>query len=109
MRKIKIAAVAVFASAGLLIPVVNATAAPTGVWTGNAARDFIIRHESGGNPNAVNPASGTTGLYQCMPSVHACAALGDVAGQHAWGDQYMRSRYGSWENARSFWLNNGWW
>lgn len=103
-------AVGVIAAAGVAIPSTMATAAPaTGVWTGNAARDYIINHESSGNPYAVNPASGTTGLYQCMPSVHACPALGDVAGQHAWGEQYMKSRYGTWENARAFSVANGWW
>lgn len=27
----------------------------------------IIKYESGGNPNAVNPSSGAAGLFQIMP------------------------------------------
>lgn len=109
MRKIKMLTVGVFAIGTIMIPSTIATAAPTGVWTGNSARNEIIRRESGGNPYAVNPSSGTTGLYQCMPSVHACPALGDVAGQHQWGSQYMNSRYGSWENALAWHNSHNWW
>lgn len=109
MNKIKMVAIAIFASAGILIPAVSATAAPSGVWTGNSARDFIIRHESGGNPNAVNPSSGARGLYQCNPNFHSCPAVGDVAGQHAWGQKYVNERYGSWQNAYAFWTANHWW
>lgn len=109
MRKIKMMAIAVLAGAGILIPATSSTAAPAGVWTNNAARNTIINHESSGNPYAVNPVSGTTGLYQCNPSVHACPALGDVAGQHAWGEAYMKARYGTWENALAFWNANHWW
>lgn len=112
MNKIKMIAIGVFAAAGIAVPTTVASAAPAvsqSAFTGNAARDFIIRHESGGNPYAVNPSSGTTGLYQCMPSVHSCPALGDVAGQHAWGEHYMSSRYGTWENAQAFWLSHNWW
>lgn len=102
------AAIAVFAGAGVLIPAVSATAAPTGVWTNNSARNEIIRRESSGNPNAVNASSGARGLYQCMPSAHQCPALGDVRGQHAWGEAYVKGRYGSWENALAFHNSNGW-
>lgn len=109
MGKMKMLSIGVMAAATIIIPTVSAHAAPTGVWTSNAARNQIIRNESGGNPNAVNPSSGTTGLYQCMPSVHACPALGDVSGQHAWGQQYMAGRYGTWENALAFWNSNNWW
>lgn len=109
MLKIKIAAIAVMASAGILIPATVSTAAPQGVWTNNAARNAIIRHESSGNPYAVNPVSGTTGLYQCMPSVHACPRLGDVAGQHRWGEAYMKGRYGTWSNALAFWNSHNYW
>lgn len=106
----KIIATVIFAAAAIIVPSTMATAAPTmGVWTGEKARDAIIRIESSGNPYAVNPSSGTTGLYQCMPSVHACPALGDVAGQHAWGESYMEGRYGTWEQALAFHNSNGYW
>lgn len=109
MRKIKMLTVGVFAVGTIMIPSTMATAAPNKVWTGNVARDTIIMRESSGNPNAVNPSSGTTGLYQCMPSVHRCPALGDVAGQHQWGQNYMKSRYGTWQNALAFHNANHWW
>ncbi len=105
----KTIATVIFAAAAIIVPGTIATAAPTGVWTGNSARDEIIRRESSGNPYAVNPSSGTTGLYQCMPSVHACPALGDVAGQHAWGERYMQGRYGSWGNALAFHNSHNYW
>ena len=108
MRK-TIATVVLFIAA-IIVPSTAATAAPSqGVWTGNSARDAIIRIESSGNPYAVNPSSGTTGLYQCMPSVHACPALGDVPGQHNWGEAYMEGRYGSWEKALAFHRIHGYW
>lgn len=110
MHKIKMLSVgAVLAGATIMISGTAATAAPAGVWTSNAARNEIIRRESTGNPNAVNPSSGTTGLYQCMPSVHKCPALGDIKGQHAWGQSYMAGRYGSWERALAFHNANHWW
>lgn len=109
MYKIKAIAITAIVGAATLIPAISANAAPSGVWTNNSARNAIIRHESSGNPYAINPSSGTTGLYQCMPSVHACPALGDVKGQHKWGEQYMKSRYGTWNNALAFWQAHNWW
>lgn len=110
MRKMKMLTLGVLAIGTIIIPSTMATAAPTmGVWTNNSARNAIIQIESSGNPYAVNPSSGTTGLYQCMPSVHACPALGDVAGQHAWGESYMEGRYGTWENALSFHNAHNYW
>jgi len=49
----------------------------------------VISHESGGNPRAVNPASGAGGLYGFMPSTWASIGFGglpeyaSVATQHA--------------------------
>lgn len=40
----------------------GAAEAPGAIWA------CIIRHESGGDPRAVNPLSGAGGLYQFMPS-----------------------------------------
>jgi len=109
MRKIKMLSVGLMAVATIMIPSMAAEAAPQSVWTDNAARNTIIRLESSGNPYAVNKSSGAVGLYQCLPTVHACPSLGDVAGQHRWGSNYMTSRYGTWENALAFWRTNGWW
>ena len=40
----------------------------------------VIAHESGGNPTAVNPASGAGGLYQFLPSTWAGLGLGYPGG-----------------------------
>ena len=71
------------------------------------AKAFIYMHESGNNPNAVN-SIGCRGLGQACPgSKLPCGA--DYACQDAWFTNYMLARYGSWNNARAFWLNNHWW
>ena len=71
------------------------------------AKMFIYMHESGNNPNAVN-SLGCRGLGQACPgSKLPCGA--DYACQDAWFTQYMLNRYGSWNNARDFWLRNHWW
>lgn len=109
MGKIRIVALSIIAASAFTIPTITgAEAAPQSVWTNNAARNQIIRMESGGNPYAVNSSSGAMGLYQCMPSVHACPALGDVSAQHEWGNKYVLGRYGSWEAAWAFHKSNGW-
>lgn len=107
MGKIRAFAIAIVAVTAVVIP--TATSAHADVWTGNRYRDYIIQHESSGNPWAVNPSSGTMGLFQCHPRWHSCPALGDVAGQLAWGERYMQGRYGTWYNAYVFWTNNHWW
>ena len=42
-----------------------------GACTGFAIPDYIIRRESGGDPNAVNPSSGAIGCSQTLPSHYA--------------------------------------
>lgn len=99
----------VISAIAIIVPSTIAQADSTGVWTGNFARDEIIRRESSGNPYAVNPSSGTQGIYQCHPRFHSCPSLGDVQGQHNWGQRYMESRYGSWSNALAHHNRFGWW
>lgn len=68
---------------------------------------FIYMHESGNNPAAVN-SSGCRGLGQACPgSKLPCGA--DYACQDAFFTNYMLNRYGSWENAKAFWLSHNWW
>lgn len=67
--------------------------------------NWIIQHESGGNPNNVNSSSGACGLFQKVP---CNVPLGDVAAQMADGLQYINSRYGSPYNAYLFWVSHGW-
>jgi LysM repeat protein len=72
----------------------------------DAARAFIIQKESSGDPYAVNASSGACGLVQKLP---CNVPLGDVSAQLADAEKYMKSRYGSWINAKAFWLSHNWW
>lgn len=86
-------------------PTVNT---PAPVSNGNSAKAEIAQRESGGNPNAVNPSSGTVGAFQCHPAYHACPPLGDYEAQSRWADQYVAERYGSWDAALAHHNANGW-
>lgn len=73
----------------------------------NEAKMFIYNHESGNRTTAVN-SIGCRGLGQACPgSKLPCGD--DYACQDAWFTNYMLQRYGSWENARAFWLSHRWW
>lgn len=32
-----------------------------------------------------------------------------IKSQDAWFTNYMKSRYGTWVNAKAFWLSHNWW
>lgn len=71
-----------------------------------AAKAWIAQRESGGNYKAVNPSSGTYGRYQLMPSyLHGNYS---PANQERTANRYVKNRYGSWVNAKRFWLSHGW-
>lgn len=73
----------------------------------NKYASFIYLKESGCDPSAVNP-SGCRGLGQACPGDKLpCEA--DFACQHAYFTQYANDRYGGWEQAYNFWLQNNWW
>jgi hypothetical protein len=72
------------------------------------AKAFIYQHESGNNPAAVN-SIGCRGLGQACPGSKLPCSNSDYECQDAWFTNYMVQRYGTWENARAFWLNNHWW
>lgn len=74
----------------------------------NSALDYIAFHESTNNPNAVNPSSGTYGLFQFLPGTGPGAGA-SVATQYAAAHAYAVSRYGSDEAAKAFWVANQWW
>lgn len=63
--------------------------------------DYIVRHESTWNPNAINPAGGYCGLVQIAP-LHGVANCTDPVVNLSWGNSYAMSRYGSWEAAYNF-------
>ncbi len=72
---------------------------------------FIVMKESGGNPNAINPSSGSCGLVQFLPcSVEKAGAnWNDPVNALRRGDAYARSRYGGWPQAVAFWQRNAYW
>ena len=73
------------------------------------AKLWIYMHESGNKPGAINKASGACGLGQALPCSKMGCGLADYACQDAWFTNYMKSRYGSWLNAKAFWLAHSWW
>lgn len=75
----------------------------------SGAKAFIYEHESGNNPGAINPSSGACGLGQALPCSKMPCSLSDYACQDNFFTGYMQQRYGTWENAKVFWLAHGWW
>ncbi|MCH5356824.1 aggregation-promoting factor [Limosilactobacillus reuteri] len=69
-----------------------------------AAKAWIAARESGGNYGATN------GQYIGKYQLSASYLNGDysVANQERVADQYVASRYGSWQNAQAHWQANGW-
>ena len=78
--------------------------------SGDEYLDFIISHESGGNPYAYNP-SGACGLGQSLPCskvLSVCGSLDNVSCQIEWVRNYCTQRYGSTYDCYLFWINNRW-
>lgn len=74
-----------------------------------SAKMFVYMRESGNNPGSINRSSGACGLGQALPCSKMPCSLSDYACQDVWFTNYMLSRYGSWENAKAFWLSHRWW
>ena len=72
------------------------------------AKAFIYSHESGNRPEAIN-SIGCRGLGQACPGSKLPCGDHDYACQDAWFTNYMVQRYGTWNNARAFWVANHWW
>lgn len=66
------------------------------------AKDWIAQHESGGSYTAQN------GQYYGRYQLSSSYLNGDYspANQERVADQYVASRYGSWSNAKNFWLSH---
>ncbi len=79
----------------------EAAAAPAAT---SSAKEWIAQRESGGSYSATNGQY--IGRYQLSSSY----LNGDYseANQERVADQYVTSRYGSWEGAQAFWQSNGW-
>lgn len=73
--------------------------------------DFVIQHETGWNPAAVNPSSGACGLAQFLPcsAAKAGADWSDPVNALRRADAYARSRYGGWPQAVAHWRRVAWW
>lgn len=69
-----------------------------------AARDWIASRESGGSYTAQN------GNYYGKYQLSSAYLGGDYSAenQERVADSYVLNRYGSWANAKSYWLQNGW-
>nr|WP_225349259.1 LysM domain-containing protein [Apilactobacillus kunkeei] len=70
----------------------------------SSAKAWIANRESGGSYTASN------GQYYGKYQLGAAMLHGDysAANQERVADQYVSARYGSWDNAKSFWLQHGW-
>ncbi len=85
-------------------PVQQAPVAAQITTTTSSSKEWIAQKESGGSYSARNGQ--LIGRYQLSASY----LNGDysAANQDSVADQYVTSRYGSWDAAKSFWLSNGW-
>jgi len=70
----------------------------------SSAKEWIAQRESSGSYSASN------GQYVGRYQLDASYLNGDYseANQEKVADNYVSQRYGSWENAQQFWLQNGW-
>lgn len=85
-------------------PVQQAAAPAAAPAATSSAKEWIAQRESGGSYSATNGQY--IGRYQLSSSY----LNGDYseANQERVADQYVTSRYGSWEGAQAFWQSNGW-
>ena len=78
----------------------------------NAARKWIVYHESRGDYKAVNGSY--YGAYQLDKSYLTKKTYGgdgslSKANQDYVGYKYMKRRYGTWVHAKEHWVANSWW
>lgn len=71
--------------------------------------DYIVKRESGWNPNATNKSSGACGLVQALPCSKVPGNGYDPVDNLRWATGYAVGRYGSWASAYDFWTSNHWW
>ena len=68
---------------------------------------FIAERESGVSLNSYNQSSGACGIWQALP----CSKMGgmDLEHQYNWVRGYALGRYGSYVNAKAFWITHRYW
>lgn len=75
------------------------------------ALKWIINMESSGNPNAKNPNSTAYGLMQFLDNTwdnYGHTKTADPVQQVVAGIDYIKQRYGTADNAKTFWQKNHW-
>lgn len=72
-----------------------------------AAANWLVQKESGWNPHAVNSGSGAYGLAQAL-NKPGSMWKGSPLQQLKWMSNYIHSRYGSANAAKSFHLSHNW-
>jgi len=68
----------------------------------------LVAKESGFNPFAINPTSGSCGLAQSLPCAKMGCELSDINCQLDWQWNYIANRYGTITNALAFHQLKGW-
>ena len=86
-------------------PAQTASVATTATSSDQAAKEWIANKESGGSYTARN------GQYVGRYQLSASYLNGDysAANQEQVANQYCSERYGSWSNAKNFWLSHHFW
>jgi len=72
---------------------------------------YILDHESGSNPYAINPNSGACGIPQALPCSKLLSVIGsldNISGQLDWMVSYIADRYGTPTKAMQFHQLNHW-
>jgi hypothetical protein len=74
---------------------------------------WVMMHESGGDTHATNPHSTAFGAFQMIAAqrkryMGANWQSTDLGAQYNAASSYVRDRYGSWSNAKSFWQSHRW-
>lgn len=80
-------------------------------WARSPSLHELVEHESSFRPEAQNPSSTAYGLFQFLDSTWAGTGVGktsDPVLQTVAGLRYIRSRYGTPEEAWAFWQRNNW-
>lgn len=92
------------------LPPTNSTCAQwmaeAGIPLTNATQKLIL-NESGCRTNAKNPSSGACGIPQAWPCSKLPCALDNTGAvcQLKWMDNYVKGRYGTWDNALATWYS----